>query len=222
MSCHAVLFDLDDTLHDRRATVDRYLEGYAKRRGLTAAVAAKLRDRFHALDGAGYTPRSTVFEGLAAEFAVCGDANQLNDDWLTHAWSECRYIDGATDLLAWCRQAGFKTGIVTNGRSAYQRAKLDSLGVTSLVDVVLVSGEEGMHKPDPVLFRRAAERLGVAPEECVFVGDNPHADITGALAAGMHAIWFQRELPWPSDLPRPEHSVRDLAALRDLLHRART
>ena len=55
---------------------------------------------------------------------------------------------------------------------------------------------EGVHKPDPRLFEITAERLGVKPQECIYVGDHPVNDIQGALSAGMGAIrmnfgWFK-------------------------------
>jgi putative hydrolase of the HAD superfamily len=177
-----------------------------------------LRSRFHELDGAGYNPRATVFEHLAADFSACGPAQPLVDDWHAHAFDRCVYNDGAVEILAWCRDAGFRTGIITNGRSIFQRGKIANLGVTPLVDQILVSGEESIAKPEAELFHRAAERLGVVPTDCVFIGDNPHIDIAGATSAGMHAIWIESDLAWP-DGPRPAHSIRHLNALRYILRR---
>ena len=215
----AVLFDLDDTLLDRRTTVDHYLTRFAERRGFAPDVASAYRERFHSLDGAGYTPRQIVFDTLGAEFAGAGDTDELIADWETNAWNACVYVDGAVELLQWCRSVGFRTAIVTNGRSQFQRPKIDQLGVAEHVDVTVVSGEEGMHKPHPELFRRAAERLGVGVSECLFVGDNPENDISGAVGAGMHAIWFERYLRWPEEMVRPTHSMLELATLQRILGR---
>jgi putative hydrolase of the HAD superfamily len=213
----AVLFDLDDTLLDRRATVDHYLAQFTKRRGFSPDVAASYLERFHSLDGAGYTPRRIVFDALGAEFAGAGDADELIADWEANAWNRCVYVAGAVELLQWCRSAGLRTAIVTNGRARFQRPKIDRLGVAEHVDVTVVSGEEGMHKPDPELFRRAAERLAVAPNECLFVGDNAQNDVAGAIAAGMHAVWFERYLPWPEEIARPTHSIAELRSLQRIL-----
>ena len=213
----AVLFDLDDTLLDRRATVDHYLTRFAERRGFSPAVAAAYRERFHALDGAGYTPRAIVFDALGAEFVGAGSCEELVADWQNYAFDECVYVDGAVALLEWCRSTGLRTAIVTNGRARFQRPKIDRLGVAARVDVTVVSGEEAIHKPDPELFRRAAERLGVEANECLFVGDNAFNDVDGAIGAGMHAVWFERHLPWPDAMPRPIHSIAALATLRMIL-----
>jgi putative hydrolase of the HAD superfamily len=217
MTLTAVLFDLDDTLLDRRATLDGYLAGLIVRASLGGERAASFRDRFFSLDGAGYVPRATVFGQLCAEFPESGAAAEHVIHWLEHAWDDCRYMEGATETLAWCRASGLRTAIVTNGPSAMQRSKIERLGLAPLVDTILVSGEEGMHKPDVEIFRRAAERLGVAAESCAFVGDNPLTDIAGARAAGMTPIWMSRDLAWPADAEGPRHVISELRALREIL-----
>jgi len=213
----AVLFDLDDTLLDRRASIDCYLAAFAHRMQAPFEMASAYRARFYELDGAGYVPRTLVFDQLSAEFQAYGSAKDLTDDWHTSAWDTCHWIEGAVDVLAWCRDAGLRTAIITNGRAAMQRPKIERLGVASLVDEVLVSGEEGIAKPDTELFVRAAERLNVSPSDCAFVGDNPHTDIAGAEASGMHAIWFQRDIAWPVGSARPAHSILELGTLRHIL-----
>ena len=75
-------------------------------------------------------------------------------------------------------------------RFAFQRNKIDALGLTPLFDVIVLSGEVGVHKPDLRVFNHATKQLGVANEDCVFVGDNADADIVGALNAGMEAVWI--------------------------------
>ena len=215
----AILFDLDDTLLDRRRTIERYLAGHAHRAGLSPELADAFRTRFHALDGNGHTSRDVVFSGLSAAFPSIGTADGFGNDFREHAFATCEYVGGARDVLAWCRGASLRLGVVTNGSSEMQRAKLRALGLADLVDVILVSGEEGVAKPDAEIFHRAADRLRVRPEQCVFVGDNPHADVDGARRAGMLGVWFERAFPWPAELDPPSHSISRLAVLRELLGR---
>jgi epoxide hydrolase-like predicted phosphatase len=82
------------------------------------------------------------------------------------------------------RLGGVKTGLVSNSWSTnhYDR---ELLGM--LFDAVLISGELGMHKPEPEIYRLAAERIGVAPERCLFV-DDLRENCEGAEAVGMRAI----------------------------------
>jgi putative hydrolase of the HAD superfamily len=82
------------------------------------------------------------------------------------------------------RKAGIRTGLVSNsmGVGRYDRATFPDL-----FDGVVISGEVGMHKPQPEIFLLGAERAGVAPEECVFV-DDLRQNCEGAEAVGMTAI----------------------------------
>lgn len=62
------------------------------------------------------------------------------------------------------------------------------LPVAPYVDAPVFSVVEGLKKPDPVIFRTVCERLGVAPEDCVYVGDGDSKELPGAAAVGMHPI----------------------------------
>jgi epoxide hydrolase-like predicted phosphatase len=83
------------------------------------------------------------------------------------------------------RAAGIGTGLISNSWGdglAYDPALLDEL-----FDAVVISGDVGMHKPEPEIFHLGAERIGVAPEDCVFV-DDLRENCAGAEAVGMKAI----------------------------------
>lgn len=86
---------------------------------------------------------------------------------------------------------GYTLGIVSNFE-AWLEPLLERLGVLSLMSVVVVSGTEGIEKPDEEIFRRALERLSVSPERTVYVGDNPRIDVAPALAMGMGAVLVDR------------------------------
>jgi putative hydrolase of the HAD superfamily len=146
-----------------------------------------------------------------------GSPQHLLADFIEHGFATCEWLEGAEEALAWCRSNGIRSGVITNGPSSMQRAKLRSLQMTERVDIILVSGEEGVAKPETAIFHRAAERLGVSPERCVFVGDNPVADVDGARRAGMLDIWIERHVPWPAELAAPSHSITSLASLPSLL-----
>jgi len=81
------------------------------------------------------------------------------------------------------RAGGVKTGLISNswGLGIYERAPVD------LFDETVISGDVGMHKPKPEIYLLACERLGVTPEDCVFV-DDLRENVTGAEAVGMTAI----------------------------------
>jgi putative hydrolase of the HAD superfamily len=81
------------------------------------------------------------------------------------------------------RAGGIKTGLISNswGLGIYERAPVD------LFDETVISGDVGLHKPQPEIYELACERLGVQPRECVFV-DDLRENAEGAEAVGMTAI----------------------------------
>jgi putative hydrolase of the HAD superfamily len=82
------------------------------------------------------------------------------------------------------RAAGIKTGLISNsmGAGTYDRSVFPEL-----FDGVVISGDEGIHKPQPEIFHLGAERIGLPPEECVFV-DDLRENCEAAEAVGMTAV----------------------------------
>ena len=112
----------------------------------------------------------------------------------------------------------FKLAIVTNGDTTTQRAKIEATGLAPLVDAVLVSGEFGSGKPDSRIFERALSMLVVPADRAVHVGDSLEADVAGARASGIGAIWVNRSgVPAPSGHIKPDHQIRSLAELPAML-----
>jgi putative hydrolase of the HAD superfamily len=217
----AVLFDLDETLFDRTTSLVAFLAyqngRFADRLGeVTFEV---WRDRFLALDARGYVHKSLVYLALLAEFS--GDltaVDALLDDYREHCCEHARGSPGMAATLMTLRSYGLRLGIVTNGETEFQTRHVDALGLTALVDAVLISEAEGLRKPDAALFRRAADRLHVALPECLFVGDNPAVDVLGAHAAGMRTAWFRCGAVWPSNLaPMPGLEIDTLDQVLDLI-----
>jgi len=92
------------------------------------------------------------------------------------------------------RQAGLKVAIVSN-RSEPFHDRVTELGLAEHVDLILAAGEVGWYKPDPRILQHAAGLLEQQPERVMYVGDNFHADILGAQAAGMTpALYDPRDL----------------------------
>lgn len=112
-------------------------------------------------------------------------------------------------------RGGFALGVLSNGWNPLQILKARRAGFTGKV---LASADLGVQKPHPDAFRALAEELGVAPERCFYVGDDPRGDIGGALAAGFRAVWIDNEgKTYPPDLPEPTHVVHSLRELIPLV-----
>jgi putative hydrolase of the HAD superfamily len=101
------------------------------------------------------------------------------------------------DALRRARAQGVRTGLVSNsmGVDRYDRSTFPEL-----FDGVVISGDVGMHKPQPEIFLLGAKRAGLAPEECVFV-DDLRQNCEGAEAVGMTAVLHRGA---ESTLPRLE------------------
>jgi putative hydrolase of the HAD superfamily len=110
-------------------------------------------------------------------------------------------FDDVIPALEALRAAGLRLGIVSNFEEWLERL-LVHLGVTRFFEVRVISGLEGIEKPDPAIFQLAMERARVTPAESVYVGDNPELDVEPAAAAGMWAILLDRRGRFP-DAPEP-------------------
>jgi epoxide hydrolase-like predicted phosphatase len=88
------------------------------------------------------------------------------------------------DAVRQARAAGIRTGLVSNSMGA---GRYDRSTFPELFDGVVISGDVGLHKPQPEIFLLGAERTGVAPGECVFV-DDLRENCEGAEAVGMIAV----------------------------------
>jgi HAD superfamily hydrolase (TIGR01549 family) len=202
----AVLFDLDDTLFDHAsaaraalAVVHRAHTGFASRNfeRFEADHSACLEDLHRRVIAGELTVDAARIERFRRLFAAAGvDAD---DDLLQRTATSYRraYLDargpvaGAGDLLA-ALKPHVRIGIVSNNILDEQQQKLRHCGFDAHVDALVVSEEAGVSKPDPAIFAIALDRLGAAPHEAVMVGDSWTADVEGALAAGIRAVWFNR------------------------------
>ena len=211
MTIRAVLFDLGHTLWDVRYNDALAPPIYKRvRQRLTRTVAGpipsaeRLREaitkhwaeeeidvlRTKRLD---QRPAADIIaEGLATlgieapEHAL----DLITDDVLSpDVWGRCFEAD-TLDTLRVLKERGLKLGVVSNTyqRGAVLEAQLTEAGASPYIDVAVFSSEMGLRKPHPSLFETPLAELGVAPEEAVFVGDSPEADIQGAQAVGMRAV----------------------------------
>jgi putative hydrolase of the HAD superfamily len=106
---------------------------------------------------------------------------------------------------------GLRLGVVSNWDSHLPRL-LEALGLSARFDSVVVSAIEETGKPDPVIFRRACARVGVAPTEALHVGDSLVEDYEGAREAGLKALLLDRKNEHPDVTDR-------IRGLRELTER---
>jgi putative hydrolase of the HAD superfamily len=218
----AVLFDLDDTLFDHRACTRealrevqrRYAALGARPFGEFEAAHALLLEALHLDVLAGRlsieAARQKRFESLleqAGEPAAPALASQVAATYRQCYIRHRQAVPGALDLLR-ALHGHVALGVVTNNVASEQLEKIETCGMAPWLDAVIISEQVGVAKPDPRIFALALDRLGVAPDAAVMVGDNWAIDVVGARAAGLRAIWFNRLAA-----PSPDPAIPEIRAL---------
>jgi len=108
--------------------------------------------------------------------------------------------------------------LVSNGAGAVQDARLAAGGIIDYFPVRVYSRDEGVAKPDPRILSITLERLGVLPEQAVFVGDSATSDMAAAQALGMDFIWFRPDGRFDSPGKRVAE-ITELVQLPELVAR---
>jgi putative hydrolase of the HAD superfamily len=216
-----VIFDLDDTLNDRSASwnvfVHRLFSAYAGR--IRTGDAGAVHQTILKSDRDGYRPKDELFGELRERLPWIDppSAKELEAFWREHFAACMVERDGARLLLREMRSAGLRLGIVTNGHTRMQSAKVESLGLAPLVDAVVISETFGVKKPDPRIYEEALRRLSCRSDAVLFVGDNPLLDVVGPANLGMRTAWLKLDRDWPENLTAPNHTIASLSELRPVL-----
>lgn len=187
----AVLFDLDETLLNRTASLRSFIDWQVK-----GMLCSQISDRdsflkrFIELDANGRVWKDRVYEISIDEFEISGwSIEELTTSYELCFSRFCQPKQGAIEAVKVLSQVGLKLGLISNGRSLQER-NFNSLGISSLFNTVIVSEAVRLRKPDRAIFELAVAELEVKFGESAFVGDNPVADIKGAKDVGMYSIYI--------------------------------
>jgi len=207
----ALLLDAAGTLlHPRELVAETYAR-VAKDQG-TACEPAEVATRFPEAMRAARPLRKGSSDWIAFWREVVRRSTGSSSDELfsqlyasfalPNAWT---VAEGAAECCASLRERGMRVGVVSNW-DVRLRPLLEALGLASTLDIIVVSGEELIEKPDRRIFEIACRRLDVEPGDTLHVGDSPTEDIEGARAAGCHA-WL-----WGVDVSSFDELARRLGA----------
>lgn len=213
----AVIFDLDGTLLDRDRSLLKFVEEQFERliRPNVEVDKESYIKRFIALDSRGYVWKDKVYQELIREFELRLDWNELLDDYKKGFSNHAVSFPNMIELLDGLKEKGYKLAMITNGFGVFQASNIQALQIAHYFDEILISEREGLRKPDPAIFLRAAEKLNVATEACVYVGDHPVNDITASKATGMKGIW--KEDNYYTESFEYDAKVKDLIEIRHLV-----
>ena len=148
-------------------------------------------NRFIELDANGTVWKNEVYEILIDEFSIKGwSVSELLASYELCFSGFCQQKKGVVEAVQIIKNMGMKLALVSNGKSPFQERNFNSLGISHLFDVVIISEAVGLRKPDRAIFELAVKRLAVEPNKSIFVGDNPQADIIGSNKVGMYSIYI--------------------------------
>jgi len=225
-----VVFDMDGTLIKHTWRLSQLTEALFNR--FAAELSPLTSDEFFDVfwgksDDTWYMMVDGVLDGeAAAKYSYVNTLRSLGKDTalaesMLSAWQEL-VLDEAvpfddTYVVLDAVRGKFATGILTNGFTGLQRAKLERYNFAAHVDFTIVSEEAGYHKPDQRIFLEALKKANNAlPEQTLFVGDNLLTDIAGALAAGIVPILMNPDDD--VDPPAGVIKIRQLSELLELLN----
>jgi putative hydrolase of the HAD superfamily len=136
--------------------------------------------------------------------------------WVAYAANSPPFRD-AEPTVRRVKRMGLKIGMVSDfdGTPGMKRKRIRGVRFHNLFEAVVVSGEDTPRvKPGHESFRLVAKKLGVEPESCIYVADNPRTDITGAKAVGMKTVIVKRR---NKQLGNPTYRIPNLNALPRLI-----
>ncbi|HKD99939.1 MAG TPA: TIGR02253 family HAD-type hydrolase [Planctomycetota bacterium] len=232
-SLKAVFFDIDDTLFSttvfaekaRRAAIEAMIAHGLKGsredliRELNEVVAEFTSNYEHHLDKLllrlppealdGHNPAILVAAGIVAYHET--------------KFRELRVYDDVHEVLRQLGRTPLILGIISHGWTVKQAEKIVRLKITEFIDkrAIFISDQIGISKPNPKLYRKACEALGVDPREAMYVGDNPKNDLEPAKALGMVSVWMRRSGRHHLEpgMSQPDYQIKNFHELRDLLVR---
>ena len=140
---------------------------------------------------------------------------KVNEAYLDATTYKKELVPGAEEMLKTLKSRGYKLYVITNGFLEVQKRKMRNSGIEQLFDMSIISDEAGALKPSRQFFDYAFEKTGAVPSETLVIGDDPEADIAGAVDYGLKCIFFNRK--YKECLYKVDAEVAELKEITDLL-----
>ena len=226
MSYNWILFDADNTLLDFTGASKMAFSDAIKQ--LDIPPSPNLFDRYKKVNHIVWTElengkinavtlRKRRFELFLQDIEVNRDPVLFNQLYLENLVAHSKMLPGARQLLHHLH-GKTKLGLITNGLKEVQRPRLAHTQIDHFFDVIVVSDEIGVSKPDTAYFEYVFNEMGHPPKESVIVvGDNLNSDIKGGVDYGVDTCWFNpNNQPNESDIA-PTHHAQDFDKILKIL-----
>ena len=160
---------------------------------------------------------TSVYERMLVQLAI-RDADGLADQLYRELTRKEKYVlfDDVRPTLAALVDRGLQLGVISNFE-AWLEEWFGMHGLLEVLPVRVISGIEGIEKPDESIYRLGLERAGVEAAEAAYVGDNPEFDVGPPAALGMFPVLIDRRARFPD---HPGARITDLRQLPEVLERA--
>lgn len=225
-----ILLDLDDTLIDTaentRLTVGELYEDYNFGNYFPSFI--DFYTIYHAnvsrlweLYSRGKITKKTLqrerFIGALTAVEEISDeqALSINDDFISRVMEKKTLIEGAIEILDYLHSR-YKIHILSNGFTEMQYKKIDTSGLSSYFDKIILSDVVGVNKPHPDIFTYAVKEIGICKDKIIMIGDNLHTDIKGAYDSNIDQIWFNPDNRLSEDF-KPTYVVNRLEEIKNIL-----
>lgn len=139
-------------------------------------------------------------------------AVKFGDEYLDEMPKQTILMPYAAEVLEKLKERGCRMALITNGFKEVQYTKLINSGIDKYFDAVMISEEQGVHKPSPIIFKRALEAIGGVKSETLMVGDDFVNDIEGAMIFGIDQFFYNY-----NSVPCDGGPTYDSSDLRDLV-----
>jgi putative hydrolase of the HAD superfamily len=221
MSARILSFDLDDTLWPVApviAAAEESLFSWLKERhpraahGHSSESMRQLRARTAELfPEQGHDLTFLRRHALAQQFQAAGLAASLADEALEVFFAARNRVELYADVRPALTRlhSRYRLFALSNGN-----ADLERCGIGDLFDGHITARAAGAAKPDARIFAQLLIAAGVRAHEALHIGDDPLADVVGAMRAGITAVWLNRDSrEWPQQFAPPERTVSTLAEI---------
>ena len=216
----ALIFDYDGTLSNRTESVYCFFNDYLRPfvpQLSDIEFEAMVQDlMYFDVNGINeFDLRMPPFMDRYGHLFPEGFEEDFKKNFIAKVWSYNILKEETLEVLEKLKER-YKLALLSNGSSTVQHNKIDHVGIEKYFDVVVVSGDVGIHKPDPKLFEYTLEKLNVRADEAMMIGDVFSTDILGAVRAGIKTVWLVEDEERPA-FAYKGYRIRNLKELYEIL-----
>lgn len=217
----AVVFDFDGTLSNRQKNAYDTFKPYLRQffGDISDIEYEAILQDMMIYDCNGSTAIKNRVPAFISKYKMPEDFTEKFAEYYSYHMPDYTVLKKETvEVLEKLKAAGYKLGIITNGETRQQHAKIKNVGIEPYFDSVIVSGdlEGGIKKPNGKIFDIMASNLGLKNEECLYVGDVFSSDVLGAINGNFVPVWYPASSETPADYYQG-YRINNLLELFDIL-----